>query len=598
MNFYSPLALLSLLGLIPIIIMYLLKKQHEDVYISSNYLWQRAIKDIEANKPWQKLKKNLLLILQLVIFTVLALALSKPYIFSDGLGDGNLVIVIDTSASMKANYNKSTRLETAKEEVKGIIDNLSPESSLTLISMDKSPKVIASSTNDKNLLKSRLASIRASDASDNMGETLSLLRAITKEDENTRIILYTDKPVDHDIDNMMVEVITSQVSNIAIDNIGHSHRDGSISILVTVTNYSDSPLSSDLIIYGDNNIIDVREIHLEGNESKDIYFYNLPTDIRIITAELDAEDDFSADNLRYHVISKNEINRVLLATESNVFLEKALSISEGVELYKTKDILEDLSGYDLYVFDSILPKNLPRDGNIVIFNPPLNGNFHIKNMITSGELKFYEDELFQYVDLDFYIRQVKSFDAPSWAAPIIEIDGEVIGIKGQRDNQRFIVLGFDLKDTDLPLRVDFPIFVQNILEYSLKAYSQEETTMLSGERVNINTSPRAKEVYIINPNGEKTKIGPPFPLAPFEDSLIEGIYLIQQIVEDDVIEDYFAVNIDTKNESLVHYENHEENKNINIKTGNVQRSKSLTKILLLIAITFLTIEWVVYRRGY
>jgi len=515
MNFYSPLAFLSLLGLIPIVIMYLLKKQHQDLYISSNYLWQRAIKDIEANRPWQKLKKNLLLILQLIIFTLLALSLAKPYIFSERLGDGNLVIVIDTSASMQTNYEKKTRLEVAKDEAKAIIDNLSPESYVTLISMDKGPRIIASNTNDKNLLKSRLSSIKASDSSDNIGETLSLLRAIVKEEDGTKIILYTDKPVVHDINNLMIKTVTSPALNIAIDNIGHSYRDDSINILVTVTNYSDRLLSSDLIIYGDNNILDIKDIELEGGESKDIYFSNLPTNISIITAELDTEDDFLADNLRYHVINKNEINRVLLASETNVFLEKAISISEGIELYKTKDVLEDLTGYDLYVFDSKLPKDLPKDGSIVIFNPSSSTDFNTKDLINTGELKFYEDELFRYVDLDFYIRQVKTLDVPNWALPIMEVNGEVVGIKGQRENQRFVVLGFDLRDTDLPLRIDFPIFIQNILDYSLMAYSQDETSILAGERVNINTSPKAREVHIINPDGESNKIGPPFPLAPF-----------------------------------------------------------------------------------
>jgi hypothetical protein len=66
MSFLAPLALISALVIGPIIVaMYLLKLRREEHKVSSTFLWQRMVRDVEANAPWQKLRRNLLLLLQL-----------------------------------------------------------------------------------------------------------------------------------------------------------------------------------------------------------------------------------------------------------------------------------------------------------------------------------------------------------------------------------------------------------------------------------------------------------------------------------------------------------------------------------------------------
>ena len=42
-------------------------------------VWQKLLRDREANAPWQKLRRNLLLILQLLILAALVFALARPF---------------------------------------------------------------------------------------------------------------------------------------------------------------------------------------------------------------------------------------------------------------------------------------------------------------------------------------------------------------------------------------------------------------------------------------------------------------------------------------------------------------------------------------
>jgi Ca-activated chloride channel family protein len=73
MSFLAPLALISTLIIGPIIVaMYLLKLRRENRRVSSTFLWQRIVRDVEANAPWQKLRRNLLLLLQLLVLALLA----------------------------------------------------------------------------------------------------------------------------------------------------------------------------------------------------------------------------------------------------------------------------------------------------------------------------------------------------------------------------------------------------------------------------------------------------------------------------------------------------------------------------------------------
>src|ERR687883_199781 len=115
MSFAAPASLLWLLLLFPIIIFfYLLKLKRREMVVSSVLLWSHLVKDVQANAPFQKLKKNLLLLLQLLIAILSILALARPAFFSQSLGGGNVVVILDGSASMQSRDARGSRFEQAK----------------------------------------------------------------------------------------------------------------------------------------------------------------------------------------------------------------------------------------------------------------------------------------------------------------------------------------------------------------------------------------------------------------------------------------------------------------------------------------------------
>ncbi len=107
MNFFNPFALLFL-GFIPLIILlYLLKLRRRPVTVPSIMLWQRAVRDMEANAPFQRLRKNLLLLLQILIVLLLALVLARPFFKSESTDLENVIIVIDIERTVTGNLRRS-----------------------------------------------------------------------------------------------------------------------------------------------------------------------------------------------------------------------------------------------------------------------------------------------------------------------------------------------------------------------------------------------------------------------------------------------------------------------------------------------------------
>src|SRR5947209_16795631 len=111
MHFISPLALLWALpigGLI--VVMYILKLRRKDVIVSSTFLWRQVIRDVQANAPFQKLRRNLLLLLQLIAAALIIFALSRPFLRFLTNGGRNIVVVVATSASMSATHVTPSRI--------------------------------------------------------------------------------------------------------------------------------------------------------------------------------------------------------------------------------------------------------------------------------------------------------------------------------------------------------------------------------------------------------------------------------------------------------------------------------------------------------
>ena len=98
-----------------IIALYFLKLRRRPVRVPSTLLWQRSLEDLHVNSLFQRLRRNLLLFLQLLAVALAMLALAGPQMKGTGRPGQRFVLMIDNSASMSATDVAPSRLAQAKE---------------------------------------------------------------------------------------------------------------------------------------------------------------------------------------------------------------------------------------------------------------------------------------------------------------------------------------------------------------------------------------------------------------------------------------------------------------------------------------------------
>src|SRR5271169_7175453 len=102
MNFLSPFAFLFALTIPVVVVFYLLKRKRVVRLVSSTLLWQKYLAETQASAPFQKLRKNWLLILQIILLALVVFALSRPYFATKARPSQLRVVILDASASMQA----------------------------------------------------------------------------------------------------------------------------------------------------------------------------------------------------------------------------------------------------------------------------------------------------------------------------------------------------------------------------------------------------------------------------------------------------------------------------------------------------------------
>jgi polyferredoxin len=76
----------------------MLKLRRTQTRVSSTMLWEKILRDKQANTPWQKLKRNLLLLLQLLILAALVFALARPALRTRVVASGEVAGLLDAGS--------------------------------------------------------------------------------------------------------------------------------------------------------------------------------------------------------------------------------------------------------------------------------------------------------------------------------------------------------------------------------------------------------------------------------------------------------------------------------------------------------------------
>nr|MBA2255125.1 hypothetical protein [Chloroflexota bacterium] len=221
-------------------------------------------------------------------------------------------------------------------------------------------------------------------------------------------------------------------------------------------------------------------VMLDALRRSEVISDELPAGARVVEARITEPvagtpgagppDDLAIDDAAWAIVPPDRLQRILLVGPGNVYLQNALSLLPNVELYgATAAEWPTTTGkdkFDLFVFDGFLPPDLPAKAILAIAPPatsPLGTVLGTVERPVVGQLSL-DEPLLRNVDLTrLHIAKAQKLELPAWARPVIPgLPGMPLLYSGIREGQPTAVLAFDLRQSDLPLQVAWPILVANL----------------------------------------------------------------------------------------------------------------------------------------
>src|SRR5579883_2239346 len=180
-------------AIIPIILLfYFMRPKRQERVVGSTLIWQQALQDLQASRPWQRLRITPLLLLQLLAALFIVLVLIRPAILSNNPLSGNTIIILQASASMQATDVAPNRFESAKNAIDDLIDNLGSNDTLSLITMARNPQVLIADSSDKTQLHEAVQRARVTNQDADLEEALALATSLAQGRSNTQILVIGD----------------------------------------------------------------------------------------------------------------------------------------------------------------------------------------------------------------------------------------------------------------------------------------------------------------------------------------------------------------------------------------------------------------------
>lgn len=545
-----PLALL--LSVPVVIILYLLKPKGKDYRISSNLLWEKLFRNQQSKTFLEKFVHNILMYLQILILLLLVLALMSPYIHREGRSEGNVILVLDTSASMQHDAGSGmTRMEEALEQIRALI-TVSEETAFSVVTNDcMGTELLAVGVKDKGSLFSVLDQIECCDGPGNLPDAERVVETLRgagaepgEEASGCSVIVFTDGSGAEDAMGFsryfdaQVLVMGHAVSNVSNNflsyvergtqsagagddasgvNAGEMEVSGSaipgITCASSITNYSNTEASMEVSLYQGDKLLEVKQLTLPPGETTLCYFEPFEWQGESLRSEIGSvrfagsgdTDSLRNDNIAYAIPARESRMDAVLVGNGNTYIEKAYQAATGMSLTRvdSESALSEES-QTVRIYDagttggsvgsesgqagarggsaggesgqagagggSVEDKSgitgvrgsLPEAGSSLIFRDGRDVTGAVERVmltvtdcdLTAGLSSFL-----------IGVNETNVYEVPSWGTGFLWAGEQCAGYYGEHDGIKEVVAGFDIRESDFPLKAEFPVFIANALRF-------------------------------------------------------------------------------------------------------------------------------------
>lgn len=563
MTWLTPLTgfLLAAAVIPPLIVLYFLKLRRRPQAISTTLLWKKSIEDLRANAPFQKLRRSLLLLLQLIALLLLAFSVAQPRIQAGQQKGGKVVLLIDNSASMTSTNVTTpgkdiTRLDEAKRRAKekieamyggGFLGGTSAET-MVIVFSDRA-EVYSRFTTSKQQLLAAIDRIQPTHGQSRIEDALKLARAYT-----TNVDPDSDRPIadpaalelfsDGRITDITGQVLrgeslmyhaigTAEADNVAIATISVERpydRPTSVEVFVSLLNFNQARVACDMQLSVDDRAVAVEEVAVDAATVDDksgelipgranVVFtpFDQPRGVVIRVANL-REDALAADNaaqvvvppprrLTVAVVAEGSAPWPLMRSIESAKPERLVTLSPA---QFEEQAATGLDQYDVIVLNNYKPAAMP-PARYLIFGktPPIEG----LNEYGQGEAQIIltsrdDHPAMRLVSYD------KIFIAKfNLVQPTPEVQVLMEGTHGpaivavSRGSMQVIYCTFDLMESTWPIERSFVNFMLNAIDFLGHANDALASKSLApGDAITARLPANATDIELILPDRSTPEI--------------------------------------------------------------------------------------------
>ena len=558
MTFLHPELAWGFLSLPMILVLYLLRRRYMRRQVPSIYLWQKTLQEMDVTRPLQKLRRSVLLPLQLMLAVFLVLLLMQP-VWPGGAGQ-TYIFVVDASASMQTKTESETRFAQSLRRIRETVSHAGADDSFVLIRAAETPQTVLSRTGDVAACLRALDGMQCGYGQSDLDAALSLADAIA-EDGGT-VIVYTDRDVPGDVHVSSFAGAENTALSLLRYESGH--------LFARVTNYG-SEKTVTLVFSADGAVVDAREVTVPADGSAGITLAAPLADT--YAAEIREADALEADNRISCTSQKPENYRVVITGSGARFLEAAMASRQDLTVIHGSEDSAFETSADLYILDA--PLRMVRDAadtGIVIgaWKDAPQGKAYVQGGMPDS------------ITMDgLAVRR------------LCPLSGGESLLKWEEDSILSVtddaaVFGFSLLESNLAVKVDFPLLMRTLLSRLLPERSVDSFQGTCGKSMTLPLPENAVQVTCTDPQGHmQTLSGKTLLLETL------GIYTVRFDRDDGVYAWYVSATVpENESDTLSVAESRDGVTGTSRQTG----ARDLMMPILWILLVLILLEWEVSRR--
>lgn len=555
MNLLAPLGLLALIGTLVLVLIYIIKPNYQQKFVSSTYIWKRSLKYKKKRVPVSPLRNVLIFLCQLFALAAFGFLVATPIIKQlTTAPKTEKIAVIDASASMLVKAGEETRFERAVAEVSALAETTlaREDGALSVIVADSEAYILASRATSETLsdLKAKLAALTSDElrcgfGSADLDGAKTLAEDILRENSESEVIFYTATEYIDKGSFTVVNVADEDDWNVAVLGCTPTLSDtNTYSFAVDVGCFGRAKsVEVTCEVYGVNKTRDKDGNLSDAGKSlvarKTEYFSELsPTRTMVFTTEdfesggepilsyeymcvhVDEADGFEKDNIYNVYGGEKPALRVQYASSqpNNFFsgilrtLRTSMKGSYTIEIKEVAPAAAKTEGFDLYIYEHKMPEEMPKDGVVMLVDPdkaPEGSGLRFGEAVSVNSSSTLASgtphPLTSGINPDrITVAEYRKVTSSDGYEELLYYHGSPVMLAKNEEKKKVVVLALNLNKSSLGVVVDFPVLLYNVFSYYLPVTLTENECEVGG-KVTVNA--RGTNVTFDGPGYAKLPLG-------------------------------------------------------------------------------------------